>query len=96
MGYYPSKIACLLNIVIMLGYGMIDCLVGGQVLSAVAGGRLTVAVGIVIIAVLTWIVVIFGMGLFHIYERYLCSGQISLRLLGILTCAVDGLGSLSL
>jgi purine-cytosine permease-like protein len=70
MGYYPSKIACLLNIVIMLGYGMIDCLVGGQVLSAVAGGRLTVAVGIVIIAVLTWIVVMFGMGLFHIYERY--------------------------
>jgi purine-cytosine permease-like protein len=69
MGYYPSKIACLLNIVIMLGYGMIDCLVGGQVLSAVAGGRLTVAVGIVIIALLTWIVVIFGMGLFHIYER---------------------------
>ncbi|CAG8195610.1 unnamed protein product [Penicillium salamii] len=69
MGYYPSKIACLLNIVIMLGYGMIDCLVGGQVLSAVAGGRLTVAVGIVIIALLTWIVVMFGMELFHIYER---------------------------
>jgi purine-cytosine permease-like protein len=39
MGYYPSKIACLLNIIIMLGYGMIDCVVGGQVLSAVAGGR---------------------------------------------------------
>lgn len=70
MGYYPSKIACLLNIVIMLGYGMIDCLVGGQVLSAVAGGRLTVSVGIVIIAILTWIVVICGMRLFHIYERY--------------------------
>ncbi|CAI7579145.1 unnamed protein product [Penicillium bialowiezense] len=70
MGYYPSKIACLLNIVIMLGYGMIDCLVGGQVLSAVAGGRLTVSVGIVIIAILTWIVVICGMRLFHIYERW--------------------------
>lgn len=70
MGYYPSKIACLLNIIIMLGYGMIDCLVGGQVLSAVAGGRMTVAVGIVIIALLTWIVVMCGMGLFHIYERY--------------------------
>ncbi|KAJ5212527.1 uncharacterized protein N7498_004173 [Penicillium cinerascens] len=70
MGYYPSKIACLLNIIIMLGYGMIDCLVGGQVLSAVAGGRMTVVVGIIIIAIVTWVIVLFGMSLFHIYERY--------------------------
>ena len=70
MGYYPSKIACLLNIIIMLGYGMIDCLVGGQVLSAVADGGMTVVVGIIIIAVITWIVVVFGMAPFHIYERW--------------------------
>ena len=69
MGYYPSKFTCLLNIIIMLGYGMIDCLVGGQVLSAVAGGRMTVVVGIIIIALVTWLVVLFGMRLFHIYER---------------------------
>ncbi|KAJ5660023.1 hypothetical protein N7507_006474 [Penicillium longicatenatum] len=70
MGYYPSKIACLLNIIIMLGYGMIDCLVGGQVLSAVSGGRMTVIVGIIIIAIMTWVVVLFGMTVFHIYERW--------------------------
>ncbi|PYH68863.1 purine-cytosine permease family protein [Aspergillus vadensis CBS 113365] len=70
MGYYPSKIACLLNIIIMLGYGMIDCLVGGQVLSAVADGGLTVVVGIIIIAIITWIVVVFGMAPFHVYERW--------------------------
>lgn len=69
MGYYPSKLACLLNIVIMLGYGMVDCVVGGQVLSAVADGRMTVIVGIVIVAVITWLVVLFGMRIFHIYER---------------------------
>lgn len=69
MGYYPSKLACLLNIVIMLGYGMVDCVVGGQVLSAVADGRMTVIVGIVIVAVITWVVVLFGMRIFHIYER---------------------------
>lgn len=73
MGYYPSKIACLLNIIIMLGYGMIDCLVGGQVLSAVSGGRMTVIVGIIIIAIMTWAVVLFGMTVFHIYERYVNS-----------------------
>lgn len=70
MGYYPSKIACLLNIVIMLGYGMVDCVVGGQVLSAVADGRMTVIVGIIIVAVVTWLIVLFGMELFHIYERF--------------------------
>ena len=69
MGYYPSKIACLLNIVIMLGYGMIDCLVGGQVLSAVSGGRISVVGGVVIVAAITWIVVVFGMSLFQVYER---------------------------
>lgn len=70
MGYYPSKICALLNIVIMLGYGMVDSIVGGQVLSAVAGNHMTVSVGVVIIVIVTWIVVLFGMRLFHIYERY--------------------------
>lgn len=69
MGYYPSKICCLLNIVIMLGYGMIDCLISGQVLSAVANGHMSVIVGTIIAAVLTWIVVVFGMSVFHVYER---------------------------
>ncbi|CAI7641857.1 unnamed protein product [Penicillium pancosmium] len=70
MGYYPSKICALLNIIIMLGYGMVDSIVGGQVLSAVAGNNMTVAVGVVIIVVVTWIVVLFGMRLFHVYERW--------------------------
>lgn len=69
MGYYPSKICCLLNIVIMLGYGMIDCLVGGQVLSAVAGGRISVVAGTIIVAAITWVVVVFGMSVFQVYER---------------------------
>lgn len=70
MGYYPSKIACFLNLIIMLGYGMVDCVVGGQVLSAVADQQMTVIVGIIIVAIVTWLVVLFGMRIFHIYERY--------------------------
>jgi purine-cytosine permease-like protein len=70
MGYYPSKICCLLNMVIMLGYGMIDCLIGGQVLSAVSGGNVTVIAGIIIVAAITWVVAVFGMSIFHLYERY--------------------------
>jgi purine-cytosine permease-like protein len=70
MGYYPSKIACLLNIIIMLGYGLIDCLIGGQILSAVSGGSLTVVVGIIITVVISWVVAVFGMNIFHLYERW--------------------------
>jgi NCS1 nucleoside transporter family len=70
MGYYPSKLACLLNIIIMLGYGLIDCLIGGQILSAVSGGSLTVIVGIIIISAISWVVAVFGMSIFHLYERW--------------------------
>lgn len=69
MGYYPSKICCLLNLVIMLGYGMIDCVIGGQILSAVSGGHMTVIVGIIVVAIVTWIVATFGLRIFQLYER---------------------------
>jgi purine-cytosine permease-like protein len=69
MGYSPSKICCFLNIVIMVGYGMIDCVVGGQILSAVSGGSMSIVVGIIIVALITWVVSIFGMAVFHHYER---------------------------
>lgn len=70
MGYWPSKICCLLNIVIMVGYGMIDCVIGGQILSAVSGGSMTIAVGIVIVAIISWLVAVFGIAVFHHYERW--------------------------
>lgn len=59
----------------MLGYGMIDCLIGGQVLSAVADGKLSIVVGTVIVAVVSLVVVVFGMGAFHVYERYVSVQQ---------------------
>lgn len=46
MGWWPSKIIVLLNIVQMIGYGLIDCVVGGQILSAVSPNySMSVAVG---------------------------------------------------
>jgi purine-cytosine permease-like protein len=46
MGWWPSKIIVLLNIVQMVGYGLIDCVVGGQILSAVSPDyNMSVAVG---------------------------------------------------
>ena len=61
MGWWPSKLCVVLNLVIELGYGLIDCLVGGLILSAVNGGGMSVIVGIVIVAIITWVVATFGM-----------------------------------
>ncbi|KAJ9262785.1 hypothetical protein DTO212C5_7796 [Paecilomyces variotii] len=71
MGWWPSKIVVLLNLIQMIGYCMIDCVVGGQILSAVSpGGSMSVAVGIVIVAVISWAVATFGIQIFHYYERF--------------------------
>ena len=69
MGYWPSKLTCLLNMILMVGYGTIDCIIAGQILSAVSGGSMSIIVGIVITALISWLVAVFGMGLFHFYER---------------------------
>lgn len=53
-----------------LGYGLIDCIVGGQILSAVADGNLSIIVGIIVVALVSWVVATFGMSVFHQYERW--------------------------
>jgi NCS1 nucleoside transporter family len=71
MGWYPAKLVVILNIIVLLGYCLIDAVVAGQILSAVSpNGSLSVIVGIVIVALLTWAVTIFGYSVFHLYERY--------------------------
>ena len=54
----------------MVGYGLIDSLICGQIFSAVAGGSLSVVVGTIIASIITLVVTMFGIRLFHIYERY--------------------------
>lgn len=70
MGWWPSKIVVVLNIIVLLGYSLIDCVVAGQILSAVSTNDMSVAVGIVVVAVITWIITTFGYQVFHYYERY--------------------------
>lgn len=71
MGWYPAKLIVVLTLIILLGYCIIDAVVAGQILSAVSpNGGLSVIVGIVIVAVITWLVTTFGYSIFHFYERY--------------------------
>ena len=71
MGWWPAKIVVALNIVVLLGYAMIDTVVAGQILSAVSpNGSLSVVVGIVITALIAWIICSFGYTIVHHYARY--------------------------
>ena len=46
MGWWPSKVLVLLNLIVLLGYALIDCVIAGQILSAVSpNGSLSVVVG---------------------------------------------------
>ncbi|KAF9885736.1 hypothetical protein FE257_012621 [Aspergillus nanangensis] len=88
MGWWPSKIIVILNLIQMLGYCLIDCVVCGQILSAVsANGSMSVAVGIVIIAVISWVIATFGIQGFHYYERFAFLPQV------IVVCILFGIAS---
>jgi purine-cytosine permease-like protein len=69
MGYWPSKLPCVLNIVLMVGYITLNFIISGQILSAVGSGEMSIAVGIVVAALVCWFVAVFGMFVFHTYER---------------------------
>lgn len=69
MGYWPAKLTCLLNIILMVGYATIATIISGQILSAVSGGSMSIVVGICITALISWLVAVFGMKIFHTYER---------------------------
>ncbi|KAL1850022.1 Vitamin B6 transporter [Paecilomyces lecythidis] len=70
----------------MLGYGLVDTVVAGQMLSAVNGKGMSIAVGIVISAVITWVVTLFGMQWFHAFERWAFIPQV-MGLLLLIGCA---------
>lgn len=76
-GWWPSKIIVILNIVILIGYSMIDLVIAGQMLSAVSvNGSLNLVVGIILVAVICWLVSTFGISLVHTFERYAWFPQI--------------------
>ncbi|KAL8695479.1 MAG: hypothetical protein Q9218_000057 [Villophora microphyllina] len=70
MGYWPSKLVCILNLIQQAGYGILGCIISGQIISAVNGGNLTIAVGCVISALCIGLIATFGIAIVHTFERY--------------------------
>ncbi|KAL4936641.1 hypothetical protein BDV06DRAFT_216525 [Aspergillus oleicola] len=70
VGFNPSKVCCVLNVLTNLGYGMMSAMVGGQILSKLSDGTVSVVVGIILVAFVSLVVATFGMHIFQYYERY--------------------------
>ncbi|KAK3679848.1 hypothetical protein LTR78_000224 [Recurvomyces mirabilis] len=70
MGWYPNKIIAFLNTLQQLGWSAVGCITGGLALQAVSGGSLSIVVGIIIIAFVSFLISLVGLRFILIYERY--------------------------
>ena len=59
-GWWPTKLVAVLNTIQQVGWSSAGCITGGIALNAVADGKVSTTVGIVIIAVCSLIVSFFG------------------------------------
>ncbi|KAL1882590.1 hypothetical protein Plec18167_003007 [Paecilomyces lecythidis] len=69
-GFYPSSIIAALNVVEQLGWSSVSCITGGLALSAVSDGRLSIAVGVIIVAVVSLLFSFIGLRGVLAYEKY--------------------------
>ncbi|KAF9441513.1 hypothetical protein P691DRAFT_715125 [Macrolepiota fuliginosa MF-IS2] len=68
-GYYGILLICLLNLIGMCGFSILNCILGGQTLASVSGRNLSGTIGIVIIGVISLFVSFCGHTVLHWYER---------------------------
>ncbi|GCE25212.1 cytosine permease [Dictyobacter alpinus] len=69
-GWWGTIIMALFNIAACIGWSAVNVIVGGQLVKALSHGAVPAWVGILIIAVLTTVVSIYGYKYVHRYERY--------------------------
>ncbi|KAJ5168812.1 uncharacterized protein N7482_004406 [Penicillium canariense] len=70
LGFYPSSIIALLNVIEQLGWASVNCITGGLALSAVSNGHVSVAVGVVIVACISLLFSFVGLRGVLLYEKY--------------------------
>jgi purine-cytosine permease-like protein len=87
-GFYGAYICSFLNVIIGGGFAVVNVVVVGQILSAVSDYKITIAAGCIIIAVIGYVISIFGFRLIHTYEKY--SWIVTFILLLILTGQIGG------
>lgn len=69
-GFYGAKIASVLNVVVAGGFGVVNIVITGQILSAVSDYTMTVSVGCIIVTVISYVISIFGFRFVHTFLKY--------------------------
>lgn len=69
-GWWPNKVIAVLNCIQQLGWAAVSCITGGLALTAVSDGRVSLVLGIVILAVVAWFISVVGLNAILVYERY--------------------------
>ncbi|KAG8776445.1 hypothetical protein FRC12_000910 [Ceratobasidium sp. 428] len=68
--WYGTAVPGVLQLLGIVGYNIINVILGGQILSVVSGGSLSWNVGIVVITVVSLVITFFGYQVLNWYERY--------------------------
>lgn len=69
-GWWPSGLIALLNCIQQMGWSAVSCITGGLALSAVSDGRVSLILGIVILAVVALVISLIGLNAILVYERF--------------------------
>ncbi len=69
-GWVGGIIMALFNVAACIGWSVVNVIIGGQLIAALSSGRVPSWAGILILAVLTTLVSIFGYRYVHRYERW--------------------------
>lgn len=70
MGWWPSKIIAALNVIEQVGWSSVGCITGGLALSAVSNGSVSSALGVVICAVIGFVLSFVGLKAVFVYEKF--------------------------
>src|SRR5947199_1837712 len=69
-GWVGGIIMAVFNVAACIGWSVVNVIIGGQLVSALSGGAVPSWAGILILAILTTLVSIYGYRYVHRYERY--------------------------
>ncbi|PYH91938.1 hypothetical protein BO71DRAFT_384493 [Aspergillus ellipticus CBS 707.79] len=70
-GFYPSSVIAALNVIEQLGWASVSCITGGQALRAVSDDRISMVVGVIIVACLSLAFSFFGLKAVMGIEQYI-------------------------
>ncbi|OIW31482.1 hypothetical protein CONLIGDRAFT_226507 [Coniochaeta ligniaria NRRL 30616] len=70
IGWWPAKVIAVLNVIEQVGWSSVGCITGGAALSAVSDGRVGTEVGVVIAAVLGFVISFIGLRAVFQYEKF--------------------------